>query len=119
MNEVMENSPSRIREQDAQDEAREDRARYLYEQFMAAASAGDMSAKADWAPLTSDWDGNRAVKRVSTVGEAIQDVLDYRNGPTTTDLLGLLCRTGHGKSCEFEAYQMVTRLADQFVRHNI
>lgn len=108
-----------IREQDAYDEAREARAMYLENEFMDAAALGDLNVQADWAPLTSDWDGNRAVKRISTVGEAIAGTLDFRDGPTTEDVLDLLIRTAFGKSCEFEAYQMVERMARQFVKHNI
>lgn len=118
MNELMESNPRLIRAQDAEDEAREARDDYLRRCFMSAVIKGDMNAVADWAPMVSVWENGLVLRKLQTVGEVLADVLDYRNGPSTSEVMNLLCKAAYGQHYEFLAYRLIERMAEQFVRHN-
>lgn len=115
----MNESVQAIRQQEADHEAQQRRVEYIRSEFMRSAKLGDMSAPAPWAPdvldMTKSWRSN--CRRTSTVGEAIFSAVDLGDGPTTSDVLGLLCKSAFGKSDEFSAYQLLNRLADSFVKH--
>lgn len=107
----------RLKDDDA--EAQQRRVEYIRAEFMQAAKLGDMSAPAPWAPVSYSWITGYVAPRASTVGEAIFSACDLGEGPTTGDVLAVLCKAAIGKSDEFSAYQLLNRLADSFIRHCI
>lgn len=113
----MNESVQAIRQQDDEAEAQQRRVEYIRSEFMRAAKLGDMAAPAPWAPDVTYWKGRLRLSRASTVSDAIFSACDLGDGPTTADVLGLLCKAAFGKSEEFTAYQLLNRLAGQFIKH--
>lgn len=98
-------------------ETHQRRVEHIRAEFMRAAKAGDMAAPAPWAPATHSWFPGYVERRASSVGEAIFSVVDLGDGPTTSDVLAVLCKAAFGSHEEFEAYMLLNRLADKFVEH--
>lgn len=113
-----ESNVQQIRLADSEAEAQQRRGEYIRAEFMRAAKLGDMSAPAAWAPDAYSWLPGYVERRHSTVGDAIFSACDLGDGPTTNDVLAVLCKAAQGKHDEFTAYVLLNRLADSFVKHH-
>lgn len=88
---------------------------YLRREFIVAAMAGDMKRLAMFAPLCTDY--SLLAKRYPTVGEVLQESLDYKTGPQFDEVFQILCevaREGNEK-----AKALIGRMADKWVQMNV
>lgn len=103
----------------------------LAHEFIQAILAGDPDATPDWTGTTPDYAAGRKLgmaygakgypyKR-RTLEQALQESLDYSNGPTHGDVLKVLslAMKGTDPTVALAARQLVERAAAKFAQHNI
>jgi len=105
-----------------EDRARAERA--MSDDFLAATRAGRVDAPAVFAPRVPDrvapkkLDGSH-YKRYQTVAEVMGESLDYGDGPTTAEVMGLLCRVAKGEPQTAAARELLNRMAASFAKYNV
>lgn len=88
---------------------------YLRREFLVAAMSGDMKRPAMFAPLRTDY--RLLAKRHQTVGEVLQESLDYRNGPQFDEVFQILCEVARDGNEKAKA--LIGRMADKWASMNV
>lgn len=98
----------------------EEREEALRTEFLHAALR-DVKAPATFTKKFTDYSAgvDKKFQRHSTVGEAMFEALDYRNGPEVDDLLKLLSRAANGEDIRPQALELLHRMASKFAEMNV
>ena len=98
--------------------------------FQAACQRRDANALASFAPMTTDWDavqrqphafGTPTPKRRQTLTEVMEEALEYRKGPSKTELMQLLLNVAYGADladAPAQARYLIQRMAHSFAGQN-
>lgn len=92
--------------------------------FYTSALRGQMDAPAMWAPMVTAWEkgkdaSGRYPRRNPTVGELMQESIEYANGPTSEDLFKVLSAAAMGQDVAEQARGLLRRMADRWADMNI
>ena len=92
--------------------------------FYTSALRGQMDAPAMWAPMVNDYaeghDANgRYPRRNQTVGELMQESIEYANGPTSEDVSKVLSAAALGQDVAEQARALLRRMADRWADMNL
>ena len=93
--------------------------RDVYEQFMAAALAGDANAVCKWAPMIRDFDqppgpGGERRKRCQTFSEVLTEATDSVTGVQLYEVHQLLLNAANGANVTSQALDLLRRSASHF-----
>lgn len=92
--------------------------------FYTAALRGEMDAPAQWAPMVTAWEkgkdaSGRYPRRNQTVGELMQESIEYADGPTSEDVFKVLSAAAMGKDVGEQARSLLRRMADRWADMNL
>lgn len=121
MNYEVIDSPRRIAQQDASDQHAAQAELAMHDDFIAAAKTCDMYMPCRWAPLRIARDGEGKYTRttVQTLDDVMAGSLDYGNGPSTTDVMTILCSVAYGtEDNRKRAQALISRMASTFAKYN-
>ena len=121
MNYEVIDSPRRIAQQDASDQHAAQAELAMHDDFIAAAKTCDMYTPCRWAPLRIARDGEGKYTRttVQTLDDVMQGALDYGNGPSTSDVMALLCSVAYcTEDNRKRAQALISRMASTFAKYN-
>jgi hypothetical protein len=121
MNYEVIDSPRRIAAQDASDQHAAQAELAMHDDFIAACKAGDVYAPCQWAPKGIERDGKGCWthSKTQTLDEVMNGSLDYTGGPSTTDVMALLCSVAYGtEDNRKRAQALISRMASTFAKYN-
>ncbi|MDO4795543.1 MAG: hypothetical protein Q4A28_06335 [Brachymonas sp.] len=92
--------------------------------FYTSALRGQMGAPAEWAPLVTAWEkgkdaSGRYPRRNPTVGELMQESIEYAGGPTSEDVFKVLSAAAMGQDVGQQARGLLQRMADVWAERNL
>ncbi len=98
----------------------------MVDEFLAAMRVDDVHADALFAPMRvgwPKWDVHNNVlceqkSRHQKLHECMIESLDYGDGPTTADLMQLLCKVANGEIQTAQARELRQRMAEAFAKYN-
>ena len=129
-----ESNPRAIRAQDAAAEQAEKDGRFLYDEFMAAARACDVSQLCWFAPGKFCWasaiEGKISAplpsiptRKLQSFAEVMESALDLGDGPALAEVLQLLCEmaccTRQAEYIALDSQMLIRRMAESFATHNL
>ena len=120
MNYEVIDSPKRIAQQDQRDQHAAQAELAMYDDFISACKAGEVNARCEWAPLSVNFeDGKYTRNKVQNLGEVMDSSLDYKDGPTSDDVMSILCAVAYGtENNQKRAQTLIARMAATFARFN-
>jgi len=124
MNYEVIDSPRRIAQQDASDQHAAQAELAMHDDFIAACKAGNVNARCEWAPLSVNFeDGKYTRNKVQNLADVMDGSLDYGDGPTSAELMDLLCDVAYGDlpnshDNRKRAQALISRMASTFARYN-
>lgn len=120
MNYEVIDSPRRIAQQDASDQHAAQAELAMHDDFVAACKAGDVNARCEWAPLSVNFeDGKYTRNKVQNLADVMDGSLDYGDGPTSAELMALLCSVAYGtEDNRKRAQALISRMASTFAKYN-
>lgn len=120
MNYEVIDSPRRIAQQDASDQHAAQAELAMHDDFVAACKAGNVNARCEWAPLSVTFDnGVYTRNKVQNLADVMDGSLDYGDGPTSAELMALLCAVAYGGTDKkYTAQALISRMAATFAKYN-
>ena len=120
MNYEVIDSPRRIAQQDQRDQHAAQAELAMYDDFIAACKTGEVNARCEWAPLSVNFeDGKYTRNKVQNLADVMDSSLDYTGGPTSAELMSLLCAVAYGtENNQKRAQTLIGRMAATFARFN-